>query len=105
METLHLRLGSEKESGSAVSNCLDLDSRDELERHIVFYNRLRIAKTVRRSLLGHSQVGAQMVSEWLTLPSSLTSRLSISKYMFSVSAPQPRQPVAYDNTVMAPQPA
>ena len=52
METLHFGLGFEKESGSAVSNGLDLDSRVELERHIVFYNRLRIAKTVRKSLLG-----------------------------------------------------
>ena len=105
METLHLGLGSEKESGSAVSNRLDFDSRDELERHIIFPNRIGIAKTVRRSLLGHSQVDTRWGCEWLTLPRFLTSRIGIPEYMSSIIALQPRQPVAYDNTVMAPQPA
>ena len=60
MEALHLGLGSEKESGSAVSDCPDLVSRVELERHIVFFNRLGIVRTVRRSLLGRLQVDTQM---------------------------------------------
>lgn len=57
-----------------------------------------------------------MVSDWLTLPGSLTRRVSVSLastalnvvihgYMFPISALQPRQPAAHDNTVMAPQPA
>ena len=54
METL---LGSEKESDSAVSNCLDLDFRDGLGRHIVFSSQLCIAKTVRRLFLGECSGG------------------------------------------------